>query len=167
MERPAGAWSKGSRWTRAWRTSGKTSARLVVNGPEPGRSNLEVRVPVKPNTRYRVGNVVAPARGRRLWCVLLGTRRAWAVLSGKRGQVGTTIPKQDGVWLPLSWEIVTEPATRQLSLRGGHLPLDRNAVAGRLLHRGGQRRRLRAGEGPDAPRCRWSCPARQVARSWP
>ena len=96
--------------------SGKTSARLEVPGPEKGSSNLGVFVPVKPNTRYRVG----------LWL----RREKVAVcgvyscqyddkhhVSDSKGQQGVTIPKQDGVWLPLTWEIVTESKTTRLSLR--------------------------------------------------
>ncbi len=96
--------------------SGKTSARLEVAGPEAGSSNLEVVVPVKPNTRYRVGMWLR-RQGVGVCGAYSSERDERGGLSGKQGQVGTAIPKQDGVWLPLAWEIVTEPATRRLSLR--------------------------------------------------
>jgi len=95
---------------------GHNSVRLTVPPGEPRSTSLEVRVPVKPNTRYRVG----------LWMrreqvgicgAYISERDDRNQLTGKRTQVGTTIPKQDGVWLPLSWEIVTEPRTTRLSLR--------------------------------------------------
>jgi len=97
--------------------SGKTCARLEVPGPEPGGSNLEVFVPVKPNTRYRVGMWL-----RREKCGVCGAysseRDDQNKLTGKQTQTGPSIPKEDGVWLPLSWEITTEPKTTKLSLRG-------------------------------------------------
>jgi hypothetical protein len=96
--------------------SGKTSARLEVAGPEPGSSNLEVLVPVKPSTRYRVGMWLR-RQGIGVCGAYSSERDERGRLSGKQGQVGTAIPKTDGVWLPLAWEIVTEPATRRLSLR--------------------------------------------------
>lgn len=97
--------------------SGQTSARLEVPGPAPASSNLEVVVPVKPNTRYKVG----------LWLrrhnvgvtgVYSSERDDQNKLTGKMTQVGVSVPKQDDVWLPLSWEIVTQPQTTRLSLRG-------------------------------------------------
>ena len=96
--------------------SGKASARLEVPGPAPESCNLEVIVPVKPNTRYRVGMWL-----RRQNVGVCGAysseRDAQGKLSGKVTQTGRGIPKQDGVWLPLSWEITTEPKTTKLSLR--------------------------------------------------
>ena len=96
--------------------SGKASVRLEVPGPERGVSNLEAIVPVKPNTHYRVGMWIRRRN--------LGVCGAYASerddrnkLTGKLTQVGTSIPKRDGVWLPLSWEITTEPKTTRLSLR--------------------------------------------------
>jgi hypothetical protein len=95
---------------------GRASVRLTVPPGEPRSTTLEVRVPVKPNTRYRVG----------LWLrrQAVGVCGAYSSerdernrLTGKQGQVGAGIPKQDGVWLPVSWEITTEPATTRLSLR--------------------------------------------------
>ncbi len=80
--------------------SGKNSARLEVAGPEPKSSNLEILVPVKPNTRYRVGMWL-----RRQAVGVCGAysseRDERGQLCGKQGQVGTSIPKQDGVWLPV------------------------------------------------------------------
>lgn len=96
--------------------SGRASVRLTVPPAEPRSTTLEVRVPVKPNTRYRVG----------LWLrrEQVGVCGAYASerddrgqLTGKRTQVGTNIPKQDGAWLPLAWEVKTEPRTTRLSLR--------------------------------------------------
>lgn len=95
---------------------GKTSARLEVAGPVAASSNLEVVVPVKPNTRYRVGMWLR-RQGVGVCGAYSSERDENGRLSGKQSQVGTAIPKQDGVWLPLTWEIVTEPATRRLSLR--------------------------------------------------
>jgi len=95
---------------------GQTSARLEVAGPETASSNLEVVVPAKPNTRYRVGMWLR-RQGVGVCGAYASERDENGRLSGKQSQVGTVIPKQDGVWLPLAWEIVTEPATRRLSLR--------------------------------------------------
>jgi len=47
--------SKGQTLDRQVFHAGAVSARLEVPGPSPGSSTLEVFVPVKPNTRYRVG----------------------------------------------------------------------------------------------------------------
>jgi hypothetical protein len=97
--------------------SGKASARLEVPGPAPASCNLEVIVPVKPNTRYRVG--MCMRRQNVGVCGAYSSERDdRGKLSGKRTQVGPpSIPKQDGAWLPLSWEITTEPKTTRLSLR--------------------------------------------------
>jgi len=84
--------------------------------PEPASSNLEVVVPVKPRTRYRVGIWI-----RREKVGVCGAycseRDDQNKLTGKQGQVGGDIPRQDGAWLPVSWEITTEPKTTRLSLR--------------------------------------------------
>lgn len=96
--------------------SGKACAKLEVPGPEPAKSNLEVMLPVKPNTRYQAG----------LWLrrekvgvcgAYISERDAEGKLSGAQTQVGVYIPKEDGVWLPLRWEFVTGPRTVKLSLR--------------------------------------------------
>jgi len=96
--------------------SGQASARLEVPGPAPASSNLETVVPVKPNTRYRVGMWL-----RREQVGVCGAysseRDDQGQLTGRRSQVGPSIPQQDGTWLPLSWEITTEPKTTRLSLR--------------------------------------------------
>lgn len=108
--------AKGQSLDRQVFHSGRAAVRLEVPGPQTGSSNLEVIVPVKPNHRYRVG----------LWMRRenLGVCGAYSSerddhnrLSGKQTQVGASIPRQDGVWLPLSWEITTEPRTTRLSLR--------------------------------------------------
>lgn len=97
--------------------SGKCSARLEVAGPEPATSNLEVVVPVKPHTRYRVGMWLR--RQQVGVCGVYSSERDdQNKLTGKQTQTGVSIPKQDGVWHPLSWEITTEPKTTRLSLRG-------------------------------------------------
>jgi hypothetical protein len=114
---------------------GKASVRLDVPGPEAGGSNVGCVVPVKPNTRYRVG----------LWLRRhdVGVCGAYASerddqgkLTGKATQVGVAIPQEDDVWLPLSWEVTTEPATTRLSLRAdiyrstGTLWLDDFSIVG-------------------------------------
>jgi hypothetical protein len=97
--------------------SGKTSLRIDIPGPGPATSaDAMVVVPVKPNTHYRVGMWV-----RRQQVGVCGAysseRDAEGRPSGKQGQTGVGIPRQDGVWLPLSWDVLTEPRTRQLLLR--------------------------------------------------
>ena len=96
--------------------SGKASVRLEVPGPESRSSNLQVVVPVKPHTRYHVG----------LWLrrenvgvcgAYLSERDDRNQLTGKRGQVGAGIPKQDGLWHLAEWNIITEPKTTRLLLR--------------------------------------------------
>jgi hypothetical protein len=99
--------------------SGKTSARLEVAGPETGSSNLEVVVPVKPSTRYRVGMWLR-RQGVGVCGAYSSERDERGGLSGKQGQVGTSIPKQDGVWLPLVWETPRGLTDELVSL---HLPL--------------------------------------------
>ena len=96
--------------------SGKTSAKLEVPGPEPASSTLEVVVPVKPRTRYRVGIWIR--REKVGVCgAYVSERDDRNKLTGKQGQVSGNIPRQDGAWLPVSWEITTEPKTTRLSLR--------------------------------------------------
>lgn len=96
--------------------AGRASVRLQVPGPAPAQSNLGVVVPVKPNTRYRVG----------LWlrregvgvCGAYSSERDDANrLTGKVTQTGPGVPREDGVWHPLAWELTTQPATTRLSLR--------------------------------------------------
>ena len=96
--------------------SGKASARLEVPGPEPASSNMEVIIPVKPNTRYRAG--LSVRREKVGVCgAYISERDDRNKLTGTRTQVGANIPKQDGVWLPLTWDFTTQPATTRLSLR--------------------------------------------------
>ena len=96
--------------------SGRASVRLEVLGPEPGRSNVGCMVPVKPNTRYRASMWVR--RQKVGVCgAYVSERDDKGKLTGKRTQVGAEIPKKDGVWLPLSWEFVTQPETTRLSIR--------------------------------------------------
>ena len=97
--------------------SGKASVRLAVPGPEPLQTQLMVVIPVKPNTRYKVGMWLR--REKVGVCGVYSSERGeQGQLTGKQGQVGAYIPKTDGEWLPLSWEITTEPQTTKLSLRG-------------------------------------------------
>ncbi|MEN6402134.1 MAG: sugar-binding protein, partial [Armatimonadia bacterium] len=97
--------------------SGKASVRLAVAGPAPAQTTLQVFVPVKPNTRYKVGMWLR--REKVGVCGVYSSERGeQGQLTGKQGQVGVWIPKVDGEWLPLSWEITTEPKTTRLSLRG-------------------------------------------------
>ena len=95
---------------------GKAAVRLEVPGPATGNSNVGCLVPVKPNTRYRVG-IWLRRENVGVCGAYASERDDKGKLTGKRTQVGVTIPKRDGVWLPLSWEIVTEPETTRLSLR--------------------------------------------------
>ena len=95
--------------------TGKASARIAV--AEPASSSLDVVVPVKPNTRYRVGMWLR--REKVGVCGVYSSERDdQNRLSGKLTQTGVSIPKEDGVWHPLTWEITTEPKTTRLSLRG-------------------------------------------------
>lgn len=96
--------------------SGNRAARLEVAGPEPATSNLEVVAPVKPHTRYRVGMWLR-REGVGVCGAYSSERDDQNKLTGKQTQTGVSIPKQDGAWLPLSWEITTEPNTTRLSLR--------------------------------------------------
>lgn len=97
--------------------SGRTSLRIDVPGPQPASSpDVMVIVHVKPNTHYRVGMWMR--RQNAGGCGAYASERdAAGHLSGKQTQTGASIARQDGVWLPLSWDIVTEARTRQLSLR--------------------------------------------------
>jgi hypothetical protein len=96
--------------------SGRTAVRLELPGPQPASSNLEVVVPVKPNQRYRVGLWMRRANAG-VCGAYSSERDDRNRLTGKVTQLGASIPRQDGVWLPLSWEITTEPKTTRLSLR--------------------------------------------------
>ncbi len=96
--------------------SGQAAVRLEVPGPQPGSSNVGCLVPVKPNRAYRA----------ELWLrrekvgvcgAYVSERDEKNKLTGKRTQVGVTIPKQDGVWHKLTWEVRTQPQTTRLSLR--------------------------------------------------
>ncbi|MGE5531231.1 MAG: hypothetical protein ACM3VW_03805, partial [Bacteroidota bacterium] len=96
--------------------SGKASMRLAVPGPEPLQTQLMTVVPVKPNTRYKVGMWLR--REKVGVCGVYSSERGeQGQLTGKQGQVGVSVPKVDGEWLPLSWEITTEPQTTKLNLR--------------------------------------------------
>jgi len=96
--------------------SGKTSAKLEVPGPEPASSSLEVVVSVKPRTRYRAGIWIRREKVG-ICGAYISERDDRNKPTGKQGQVGANIPRQDGAWLPVSWEITTEPKTTRLSLR--------------------------------------------------
>jgi len=96
--------------------SGKRAVRLEVPGPESASSNVGCTVPVKPNTAYRC----------ELWVRRenVGVCGAYASerddnnkLTGKQTQVGRSIPKLDGVWHKLIWELTTQPETTRLNFR--------------------------------------------------
>lgn len=96
--------------------SGKAAARLVVPGPAPASSNMGVVVPVKPNTRYRAG-LWLRRRNVGVCGAYLSERDDRNKLAGPRTQIGANIPKRDGVWLPVTWDFTTGPATTRLSIR--------------------------------------------------
>jgi hypothetical protein len=96
--------------------SGRASARLHVPGPAPAQSNLGVVLPVKPNTRYRVG-LWLRREGVGVCGAYASERDEAGRLTGKVTQTGPGIPKEDGLWHPLSWELTTQPTTTRLSLR--------------------------------------------------
>jgi len=97
--------------------SGTTSARLEVPGPQPGKSNLETRVPVRPLTAYRAGLWVR-RQNVGVCGAYISERDGNNKLVGAQTQVGAAIPKVDGEWHPLRWEFTTGPQTTVLSLRG-------------------------------------------------
>ena len=118
FEEGAKGWrlSKGQSLDAGILHSGRNSIKMEVPGPQPATSDLEVVVPAKPNTRYRVGMWVRREKVR--VCGAYSSERDDANKpTGKQSQTGPGIPAQDGVWLPLSWEIATEPKTTRLSLR--------------------------------------------------
>jgi hypothetical protein len=108
--------ANGQRLDTALAHSGKASVRLEVPGPEPASSSMEVFVPVKPNTRYRAGLWV-----RREQVGVCGAyvseRDDQNKLTGTQTQYGAAIPKEEGIWLPVTWDFTTQPATTRLSLR--------------------------------------------------
>ena len=96
--------------------SGSKAARIEVPGPEPSSSSLGRTVPVNPDTAYRC----------ELWVrreqvgvcgAYVSERDDSNKLTGKLTQVGRAIPKQDGVWHHLVWELVTQPETTRLNIR--------------------------------------------------
>lgn len=96
--------------------SGKASVRLQIPGPEPAQSNLGTVVPVKPNTRYRIGLWVR--REKVGVCGAYSSERDDGNrLTGKVTQTGPGIPREDGVWHRLAWEVTTQPETTRLSVR--------------------------------------------------
>jgi len=96
--------------------AGGASVRVHVPPDEPRSSNVECRVPVKPNTRYRASLWVR--REKVGVCgAYVSERNDQNKLTGKRTQVGAAIPKKDGVWHQLHWELITQPETTRLSLR--------------------------------------------------
>jgi len=96
--------------------SGRASVRLEVPGPAPGSSNVGCLIPVKANTRYRVSMWVR-RQNVGVCGAYVSERDDKNRLTGKRTQVGAAIAKKDGVWLPLTWELVTQPETTRLSVR--------------------------------------------------
>ncbi len=114
--------------------SGKSSARIEVPGPDAASSSLGCEVPVKPNTQYRC----------ELWIrrenvgvcgAYVSERGDDGKLTGKQTQVGRPIPKVDGVWHKLVWELTTQPETARLNFRAdiyrstGKLWLDDFSIA--------------------------------------
>ena len=96
--------------------AGKASVRIHVPADQPRSSNVECRVPVKPNTRYRASLWVR--REKVGVCgAYVSERNEQNKLTGKRTQVGARIPKKAGVWHQLHWELVTQSETTRLSLR--------------------------------------------------
>ncbi len=97
--------------------SGERAVRLEVPGPEPGSSNVGYTVPVKPNTAYRCELWVR--REKVGICGAYVSERDDANnLTGQQTQVGRPIPNFDGIWHRLSWELITQPQTTRLNLRG-------------------------------------------------
>jgi len=96
--------------------SGQRAVRIEVPGPEPGNSNVGCYVPVKPNTRYRCELWVR--REKVGVCgAYVSERDDQNKLTGKLTQVGASIPKVDGEWHKLTWDLTTQPETTRLSLR--------------------------------------------------
>jgi hypothetical protein len=96
--------------------TGRTSAKLEVPGPEPTSSNLEVFVPAKPNTQY-VATLWVRRQNVGVCGAYVSERDDAGKLTGPVTQMGVAIPKQDGVWLPLTWKLTTQPNTTRLSFR--------------------------------------------------
>ena len=91
--------------------------RLHIPPGEPGRSNVGITVPVKPNTRYRA----------ELWIrrenvgvtgAYVSERDDAGNLTGTSTQYGRPVPQTDGVWHQQVWDLRTQPATTRLNLRG-------------------------------------------------
>ncbi len=97
--------------------SGAASARLQVPGPEPGRSNLETGVRVKPLTAYRA-ELWVRRQNVGVCGAYISERDDANKLAGPQTQVGVAIPKTDGEWHRLRWELTTGPQTTVLSFRG-------------------------------------------------
>jgi hypothetical protein len=95
---------------------GRRSVRLEVPGPDPGNSNVGCLVPVKPNARYRC-ELWVRRQNVGVCGAYVSERDDQGNLTGKRTQVGVSIPKEGGVWHHLTWELRTEPQTTRLSLR--------------------------------------------------
>lgn len=97
--------------------SGTRSVRLHIPPGEPGRSNVGITVPVKPNTRYRAELWI-----RRENVGVTGTyvseRDDAGNLTGTSTQYGRPVPQTDGVWHQQVWDLRTQPATTRLNLRG-------------------------------------------------
>ena len=119
FEEGAKGWSlgKGQSLDTTIAHAGTTSAKLEVPGPEPAKSNLEVVVPVKPNTTY-VAELWVRRHGVGVCGAYVSERDDANKLTGPVTQMGVGIPKQDDTWLQLKWKLTTQPATTRLSFRG-------------------------------------------------
>lgn len=96
--------------------SGERAAFIHVPGPTPASSSLGQTVSVKPNTKYycelwlRRENVGVCGS-------YISERDDAGKLTGAITQIGRTIPKDDGVWHRIQWDIVTQPQTTRLNIR--------------------------------------------------
>jgi len=95
--------------------SGTTSLRLSSPAPT-ATTNTEIVIPVKPNTRYRVG----------LWMRRdnVGVAGAYSSerndqnqFTGLKTQIVAPMSDIERTWFPLTWDIVTTDRTTRLSLR--------------------------------------------------
>lgn len=96
--------------------TGNRCALINVAGPDASSSSLGTQIPVKPNTKYRC-ELWVRRENAGVCGAYISERDAEGKLSGPQTQVGATIPKVDGVWHQLKWELRTQPTTTQLNIR--------------------------------------------------
>lgn len=96
--------------------TGRASARLEVPGPVPRTSNLEIFIPVKPNTHY-IAELWLRRQNVGVCGAYISERDEANKLTGPVTQMGVSIPKQDNLWLPLRWKFTTQPQTTRVSFR--------------------------------------------------